>query len=88
MRTRWLWTVVAVLGLAAASVVALPATPAQSAVGDFGTDSGSGSAVVANAGTGRYKDRISWVSWGAPGTALEPRPCARGSRSDRRPGSR
>ena len=70
VRTRWMWTVVAVLGLAAASVVALPATPAQSAVGDFGTDSGSGSAVVANAGTGRYKDRISWVSWGAPGTAL------------------
>ncbi len=70
MRMRWLWTTMAVFGLVAASVVALPSAPAESAIGDFGTSTGSGSAVVANAGDGRYKDRIVWTNWGTAGSSL------------------
>lgn len=51
--------------LVTALLVALPSSPAQSAIGDAG--SSSGAPVYANAGTGRYLDRIAWVSWGAHG---------------------
>src|SRR5690554_5632888 len=67
-RTRTLWGALSALALATAGVIALPALPAQSAVGDSG--SSSGAAVFATEGTGRYKDRIGWISWGAHGASL------------------
>gem|GEM_PF-6391514 len=56
------------LALATATLVALPTSPAQSAVGDSGSTSGA--AVFATDGDGRYKDRIGWISWGAHGANI------------------
>ncbi len=53
------------LALATVGLVALPSSPAQSAVGDSGSTSGA--QVFATDGAGRYKDRIGWISWGAHG---------------------
>lgn len=46
------------------------ATPAAAAVGDLGTSTGSGSALMADDGAGRYRDRVVWVNWGAAGATL------------------
>jgi len=57
------------LGLTPAAGV-LAAAPAAAAVGDHSTSTGAGTPLVADAGAGRYKDRIVWVNWGAEGARL------------------
>ena len=46
------------------------AVPAAAAVGALGTSTGAATALMANSGSGRYRDRIVWVSWGAAGSKL------------------
>ncbi|UZN02239.1 CshA/CshB family fibrillar adhesin-related protein [Cellulomonas sp. S1-8] len=59
-----------VLGLGLAPVVGvLTVTPAAAATGDL-SSTASGSALMATDGAGRYKDRITWVNWGAAGASL------------------
>jgi len=76
MGARWVraaWTVVAVLAVTAVSVALQPAAPAQSAIGDATTSSGTG-AVRATAGSGMYKDEILWINWGPQNTSLDALP--------------
>ena len=70
-----------VLALGLAPVVdAMTAAPAAAAAGDLTTSTGSGSALMATEGAGRYKDRIVWINWGTAGQVL-----AGGTRSARPP---
>lgn len=74
MSSRWLravGTAVTVLAVAATTVVLQTASPAQSAVGDASSSSGSGSAVQATTGSGLHRDRILWVNWAAQGASLD-----------------
>ena len=64
--------IVGAVGLLVSAFVAatLVAIPAIGVAGDVGTDTSSGSALVASEGAGRYRDQITWVNWGAHGATL------------------
>ncbi len=68
---------VLVSGVITPAATVLMASPASAVIGDIATTNGSGSVLVADTGTGRYKDRITWVNWGAEGAKLEGGPWLR-----------